>query len=273
VDAADVRLESADLAAVLTATQPILVERAMYWSRPGQPFAAGHAAAGVGAPSTSWYFAEGATGSFFETFLLLLNPSSSPATCTVQFQTTSGAVFQKPCLLPPESRTTLWVDMAEVPGAGRALANQSFATLVTVTNGVPIVAERAMWWPDGDWQEAHVSPGATATASRWAVADGDAVSTVTCLLIANASAAAGDVRVTLFFEDGSTAQRQYAIGASQRLTVDTRSDFPQTAGRRFGALVEAVGAGPALIVERSTYWHANGVFWAGGTNALGVPVP
>ncbi len=34
----------------------------------------GHESAGVTAPSTTWFLAEGATGPFFETFILLANP-------------------------------------------------------------------------------------------------------------------------------------------------------------------------------------------------------
>ena len=52
-------LASTDVSGVVTATQPIIVERAMYLSRPGQPFAAGHESAGVTAPATEWFLAEG----------------------------------------------------------------------------------------------------------------------------------------------------------------------------------------------------------------------
>jgi hypothetical protein len=31
--------------------------------------------------------------------------------------------------------------------------------------------------------------------------------------------------------------------------------------------------GVNIAVERSLYCNANGVFWAGGTNALATPVP
>ena len=59
---------------------PIIVERAMYFSRPEQVFAAGHESAGVTAPATRWFLAEGATGSFFNMFILIANPSSDAAT-------------------------------------------------------------------------------------------------------------------------------------------------------------------------------------------------
>jgi hypothetical protein len=274
VDTADVRLASTDAAAVFDATQPIFVERAMYYSRPGQPFAAGHAASGVPAPSTRWFLAEGATGAFFETFLLLLNPSPQPAACEIQYLTAGGTILTKAYVLPPASRTTIWVDAEEIPGLGRALANASFSTLVTSTSGVPIVVERAMWWPDGDWQEAHASAGATVTGPRWAFADGDNLQARTYVLVANTSAAAGDARVTLFFEDGTTVARVHPIAAHSRATVDPAADVPDSAGRRFGVLVEGLGATPPdLVVERATYWNANGLFWAGGTGALATPLP
>ena len=55
-------LASTDVSAVITADAPIIVERAMYVNKPGQPFAAGHESAGVTAPALNWFLAEGATG-------------------------------------------------------------------------------------------------------------------------------------------------------------------------------------------------------------------
>ena len=54
----------------------IVVERAMYDSRRGVTFEAGHESAGVTAPATRWYFAEGATGPYFDLFLLMANPGT-----------------------------------------------------------------------------------------------------------------------------------------------------------------------------------------------------
>ena len=47
----------------------------MYFGTP--IFNAGHESAGAPAPSTSWFLAEGATGDFFTTFLLLANPGDT----------------------------------------------------------------------------------------------------------------------------------------------------------------------------------------------------
>ena len=89
---------------------PIIVERAMYYSRPGQPFAAGHASAGVTAPSTQWFLAEGATGTFFDLFLLLANPSTDPADVRLTYLRPNGAPIVKTRTLAPTSRTTIYVE-------------------------------------------------------------------------------------------------------------------------------------------------------------------
>ena len=66
------------------------------------------------------------------------------------------------------------------------------ATTVTSTNSVPIVVERAMYWPGGffDYYEGHVSAGSTATARRWVVTGGEhdgRYHSQTFVLIANTS--------------------------------------------------------------------------------------
>ena len=50
----------------------------MYATVPGQPaFAAGHGGAGVTSTALKWFLAEGATGSFFDLYVLVANPNAS----------------------------------------------------------------------------------------------------------------------------------------------------------------------------------------------------
>ncbi len=267
-------LEATDVSARLVATQPIVVERAMYLSRPDQPFAAGHTSAGVTAPATSWYLAEGATGGFFDLFILIANPSSSDAIVEARYLTANGRILTKSYAVAASSRRTIFVDAEQFPGEGAALSDAAVSTSLTSTNAVPIIVERAMWWPQGNWYEAHNSPGATSTGTRWALADGEvggADATQTYILIANTGATAGQVRVTLCFEDGSSAVRTFDVAASSRFNVDVASAFSAAAGRRFGAVVESLGVSPApIVVERAMYTSAGGALWSGGTNALGT---
>jgi Putative binding domain, N-terminal/Viral BACON domain len=262
--------------------QPIIVERAMYFSRGAEVFVAGHESAGVTQPSTRWFFAEGATGSFFDLYLLLANPTNADAAVQATYLQSNGATLEKTYVVRANSRLTLSVDAEEFPaGSGqRPLDNAAVSTIIETTNGVPIIAERSMWWPAtpvGAWGEAHNSPGATATGPRWAVAEGEAGgarSAQTYVLIANTSTFAGSARVTVVFEDGASAVQTIALRPSSRTNVDVGSMFTGAVGKRFGVIVESLGTTPAeLVVESSLYSTADGVVWAAGANALATPLP
>jgi hypothetical protein len=274
----DPALGATDVAVVLTTPddQPVVVERTMYLSRAGEMFAAGHASGGTRTPGTNWYFAEGATGPFFDTFLLVANPTGDDATIQITYLLPGGAPVVVPHVVHAESRLTVWVD-ADHP----QVANSDAGIEVHSTNGVPVVVERAMWWPGSaavGWDEAHVNTAFARTASRWALANVDVGGTSdasTFVLVANASPVSGDVSVTLTCEDAPPAAlaRTFRIGASSRRTIDVRAEFPSAAGRACSALVESAAPSLQLLVERATYWSAQGRFWAAGAATGGVALP
>ena len=238
---------------------------------PGQGFGAGHEGAGLPAPATEWFLAEGATGPFFDLFLLIANPGDTDAQIEAKYLLPGGTTVVKPYTVGAKNRFTIWVDHEDA-----RLADTAVSTTIRSTNDVPVVAERAMWWPDGGWYEAHSSPGSPVTDTKWVLADGEvdaARGMETYILIANTSAAPADVKVTLLFEDGPNAEQTYTgIRGESRFNVPVGWVFPQAAGKRFGVVVESLGTTPAqIVVEWSTYWDAGGQAWAAGTNALATP--
>jgi Tol biopolymer transport system component len=265
-------LSAVDTAASFTSTLPIVVERAMYSTRNGQPsFAAGHGAAAVTAPALRWFLAEGATGSFFDLYVLVGNPNATASTLKVTYLLPAGAPIEKFYTVGPQQRLTIYVQ-DEDP----RLASTAVSTIVESTNNQPIVVERAMWWPKPDWYESHVSAGATSTGTRWAVADGEVTAGGdTYILIANTATTAGTATITLF-EEGAAASAPItvALPASSRVNVPVSTYLPPTAGeprRRFGALIESSGV--EIVVERSTYTSAGGLTWSAGTAALATKLP
>jgi hypothetical protein len=282
-------LASAEFGAIFAArdTRPILVERAMYLDTAGQTFGAGHEAAGATAPSLTWHFAEGATGSYFDTFLLLGNPTAYEAEVAVQYLLPNGDTFANIHSVPAFGRRTVWVDSDDP-----RLADTAVAMKVT-SNGVPIIAERAMWWPGptaATWYEAHCAFGATTPAAAWAVADGAANgprSAETYVLVSNPSDTDAEVHVTLMLEDGSLAERDLLVPAYSRTNISVNaggwtfntpsglSAFAQ--GTRFGMIVESVGAAVPIVVESAVYWDmytGDGQYqrWAAGTAALATRI-
>ena len=262
---------------------PVMVERAMYLTTPGGPmFGAGHASAGSTTTEHRWFFGEGATGPYFDEYLLLVNPSASSATVRVNYLLESGASYSKTYVVGPRSRFTIWVDDETIPGQGKVLADVALSIRVDLLNGDGVVAERSMWWPgptSATWHEAHNVLGSPTSATRWGFAEGavsDGPNPVdTYFLIGNDEALPSTVRVRLLFADATPpVSKIVTVGPRSRLNVNVRQEFPTVTNRQFGAVVESVDFAPVpIVVERAVYNDANGVHWAAGTAALGTPIP
>jgi hypothetical protein len=260
---------STDVSGRVIATSPIIVERAMYASRNGQFFGLGHASRGVTAPAVTWFLAEGATGPFFDTYVLIANPSLTAATIDARFDTGDGASVTRQYAVASQSRFSIHLD--SIPG----LEFTSVATTITSTNAVPVVVERAMYWPNGffDYYEGHSSPGTTQTGLKWVLAEGENGPGQTFVLIANTAATAGRARLTLMPES-SDAPHVFELPLAPNSRVTVPIDASRNASGRFGVLVESIGAAPVpIVVEGAFYWTIDGVTWAAGSNLVATSVP
>jgi len=280
-------LAAEDISSVITSDVPIIVERAMYLNQPGLLYGAGHDSSGVTAPATSWFLAEGATGNYFDMYILIANPNPIDAIVDAQFLLPNGTTVTKRYTVQKNSRFNIWVDDQDKGNVPDRLRDTAVSTTLTSVNGVGIIVERSMWWPGptaATWQEAHNSFGATATGTKWALAEGELGGSrgiATYVLVANTSSYPGSARVTLLYEDGVSQVATYELPANSRTNVDVAQPgrfTPSPAGRRFGVVVESVAAtgqvAPAqIVVERAMYSDANGVIWAAGTNALATRIP
>lgn len=278
-------LAAAEVSARIDATSPIIAERAMYLDGQGQVFAAGHDSVGLPAPSTRWLLAEGATGPYFDLFILLANPSPDVADVRLRFLLGDGTVIEHRETVPAFSRGTVWVDalgrdaalIAANPDYAR-LADAAVSADVVVDNGVGILVERSMWWP-GDastWAEAHNSGGVTEGGPRWALAEGEVGgprNTKTYVLLSNPSSGAASVTVTMLSEDRSPETQTYTVGPNSRFNIALGAPgfFPSAVGRRVGLLIESTGV--PIVVERAMYSDAGGQEWAAGTNAVATRLP
>jgi hypothetical protein len=253
----------------------------MYLSRGNELWTAGVDGTRVTALGLNWFMAEGSTGSFFDTFVQVANPSASPAAIQMTFQRSFGAPpIQRPFTVPALGRLTVHVDDVDP-----ALSGTAMSMTVTSTNGVPVVAERSMWWP-GDpstWYEGHATLATNTSGTAWAVADGEtneADTARTFLLVASGQSPTTDsLRVILCRNTGPAIERIYpdALVPNARLTLDLEGAFPGVIapGERVGVILESMGqnAGGAvtpmpIVVERAMYNNVGGVFWAAGSNMV-----
>lgn len=258
---------------VVDATAPVIAERAMYFAtQPGRLWAGGHVNTGIVTPSRSWFHAEGATGSYFSTFILLSNPQTTEAKVDVKFLLADGTVIERPKTLAPQQRVTI------NPAAEGDPRLENAALSTVVQSDVPIVSERSMYW-EGDVPrglgEGHNSSGVTETGLRWGLAEGRIGGNRvfdTYILLANPGTTTSKVRVTFLREGGAPIEKLYDVPATSRFNIDVKTEVPELVDTSFGADIEVMNDVP-IAVERSLYWNANGAFWAGGTNALATPLP
>ena len=252
---------------VVDADQPEVAERAMYFVE--NRWEGGHESAGVTAPATQWYLAEGATGSFFDTYVLVGNPNDYAVDAVFTFLLPDGSTVTATRGIAAWGRLTVPVATLDA-----ALVSTAFSTSVQASG--PVVVERAMYWPRGRWAEAHDSTGVTEAATRWGLAEGRVGGDQgfeTYILVANPAAETADVKVTFLQPDADPVERAFLVPAMSRFNIqlDTGS-VPAGLGHQFGAVVESVNGVP-IVVERAMYWNAGGETWAGGSDVVAVRLP
>jgi len=273
-------LASAEISAVIETTNhvPIIVERALYRSIGNTFWAAGHDSLGVTAPSPRWFFAEGSTGDLFDLFLLLANPTTSDGIVDIDYLFEDGTTLTKAYPLRGQSRTTIWVDQEDA-----RLRDAAVSMVVEARNGLPIIAERSMWWPGptpDQWQEGHNTPGTTTTGTLWALADGVVANTPTqesFVLVANTSPFPGTGVISIM----GTARRSFILPPKSRVTLDVRTDLSGPLPQVTSGFIESVapaGVEPAqIVVEHAMYASDGGTptfspYWPAGSSAIAEKV-
>jgi hypothetical protein len=247
--------------------EPGASERAMYFG--GTPFwSGGHSSVGVAAPATSWFHAEGSTGAFFDTYILVANPNPTTATVTYKYLLPSGVAITRVHFVPANSRATV-----NIAGESPLLLNTAVSTVVT--SDLPVVSERAMYWsnPFTSWYEAHNSFGLTTTGTKWGLAEGRvgrARGYETFILLANPTDNPALVTITYLRTNGTTVVKTYSVDPTSRFNVYVNAMVPELNDEEFGAIIQST---QPIAVERALYWNALGQFWSAGTNATAARLP
>ncbi len=256
--------------AVFAFDLPGMAERAMYFGGSDtSPFAGGHAAAGVTMPNTTWYLAEGATGSYFDTFVLVANPNAADATVTLTYLPDNGTPLTKAHALAAHQRLTV-----NIADEDPALASAAVST--RVDSDQPVVAERSQYWPHAAWYEAHNSTGETTPGTKWGLAEGRVGGSnhaQTYILIANPGTQSANITATFLRGDGTTLVKTFNVGPTSRFNIAVTGldgSVPELVDESFGTVIDST---QPVIVERSMYTDANGLTWAAGTNATGTRLP
>ena len=248
---------------ILTATQfsievesdmPFAADRLTTWS-PDGILQGAHATSGS-TPSTSWYFAEGATTNGFQLFYLLANPGADDSLVTMTFLCAAHGGTTRSYVVPAGRRVTIWANQEGGPLAAAECGAKVEAT-------APIVAERSLYLTGAHgFAAGSSSVGAHAPATTWLFAEGDTRAPFeTFLLLANPETTAASVTVH-YRVPGAAVTRSYTVPAQQRLTVWVdREGLPQ--GET--PLSMRVDSSVPIVAERAMWWARLGA--AGWTEA------
>jgi YVTN family beta-propeller protein/autotransporter-associated beta strand protein len=266
--ASEPALTNQSFGAVVSFDLPGLAERAMYFGD-SPVYSGGHAASGATALATSWFLAEGATGSFFDTFVLIANPNDAEAALTVTYLPEQGSPIVRAYTLAGHRRLTLNIAVQDP-----ALASAAVST--RVESDQPVIVERSQYWPHGGWYEAHNSVGETSTGMKWGLAEGrvgGANNAQTYILIANPGGTEATVTATFLRESGAPIVKTFTVPPTSRFTIAVNgpgSHVPELANESFGASLTST---QPVIVERALYADAGGIIWAAGTAATATRLP
>ncbi|MHB8894181.1 MAG: SpoIID/LytB domain-containing protein, partial [Candidatus Geothermincolia bacterium] len=161
-------LENTDVSTMVECTSGdgIVAERSMYFDYYGRD--GGHNAMGVPGPSTTWHLPEGYTGGQFDTYILVQNPTDVAATVEATYMKENGSTIKKQYPVAARSRYTIHADTV----AG--LENAGFSTKLESKNGVPVVAEHALYFDYNGTgrQDGSCSSGVTEASDSWYFAEG-----------------------------------------------------------------------------------------------------
>jgi subtilisin family serine protease len=232
----------------VTAEQPIVVERAMYFDN-GQ---GGHDTLATAVPGKTWYLAAGGSRGGFDTWLLLENPGNAPASVRVSFMTETGAVVSQPLFVLPHSRTSLYTDPL-IPNAAYGFR---------VDSDEPVVVERAVYFDGG--RAGYDSTAVPAPATEWFLPEGGTGGSFEeQLSVLNPQNQSVNVQVEFRTQDGDAPPSQrFSVGATTSFTFDINPSVQDT------NVALRITADRPIVVERTSYFaRATGL---GATSSTGL---
>ena len=216
------------------------------------------------ASTSTWYFAEGYTGSGFQEYLCIANQSRSTASVAADFMFNGGGSKQATFSVGPQSRYT--VDVNSVVGPGREVS-------VALSSANPcLVVERPLYFNYlGKWAGGDTTFGAPALSTAWYFAEGYTgadFDEYVCVLNPGAAAAS----LTFRFQTASSGEivKTGLVAAHSRATFKVNDLL----GRGFESSLALTSSSP-VVAERPMYFSyvdPSGARRRGGDCVVGATV-
>jgi hypothetical protein len=196
---------------------------------------------------TSWYFAEGYTGSGFDQWISIENPSAAAAAVTVVYFTPTGAPVTRNHNVPANSRYTIYVNT----DLGNNLEN-SFQVIANQR----VIVERPMYFRysglgSHNWQGGHDAMGSTQLSRHWYFAEGYTGNNFEeWLTIQNPNPDWAVVDVTYYINGGNPIKKQHRVAPTSRYTISVNQDIGPDK-----EVSTALHADQPVLAERPMYFN------------------
>jgi Family of unknown function (DUF5719) len=238
-----------DVSTKVTSNLPIVAERSMYWANRRE----GHNSIGITTPAKAWYLAEGSTNGGMQTWILVQNPNSTPASVSLQYMTKEGQVNGPTVNIPPNSRKSFSVSDT-VPNV--------WDVSTTVTSNVPVVAERSMYGTSGGvrtWGTNSI--GVSTPGTTWDLAEGSTNGGMeTWILVQNPNNKNATVKLDYMTSNGAVPGPTAVIPPRSRMTFNAADTVPNN-----WDVSTEVTSTSKIVVERAVYGNQRS--WA--TDSIG----
>jgi hypothetical protein len=198
----------------------------------------------IPSPSTTWYLAEGytgsnATGGEFETWVLVQNPNDAQNKITVTFMQPGGNNTVRSYTLAPRSRFTILVD--------DILPEAEVSTKVEAQ--MPVVAERAVYFNGRN--AGHDTIGVNYPSDHWYLAEGYTGGDFDeWVLVQNPNDTNAVLSVQFQTQDQGVIDQDYLLAPRSRFTIHVDNILPDAQVSTF------LVSDQPVVVERAQYLNS-----------------
>ncbi len=199
-----------------------------------------HSSVGVTSPATTWYLPEGCSAYGFETWLLIQNPNTGKARCTITYMAEDSGPVTVTKVVAGGFRASF--NMKDDIGEKNAS--------IRVDSDIPVIPERATY--KDNRRAGSDSIGTTTPARDYYLAEGTtAWGFTTYLLVQNPNRAASTVTVYCQTPKGEKVLEPISVPGNSRKTIKVNDLLPKT-----DASFRVHGSLP-IVAERSMYWNSD----------------
>ena len=211
------------------------------------------------------YFAEGATGNFFDTRFAVLNATGRDATVLMRFQRPAPA---------PEVTATFQLDGLQritVDPKAHGLTEAEFSTVIE--SDQPVIVDRLMTW-DATAYGSHAETSVSRPLTRWYLAEGATIGGFDLFyLVQNPSDTEAHVEVRyLLPSPQAPVVKTYDISPRSRFNIWVNFEDAKLDDAEVSAVVTSLNDVP-IIVERAMYLNVGTQTFGAGHESAGVEAP